>query len=123
MKSEPPTPTRAPDNQFRNMNHINQILLEMALYQMFGVGVGGSYSIGETRAARTSIIVTHFMVNIWNGLECKRCISCVHPIPITRFRSFRTQPLESLSAAIKLPIKIQTVRTQSLEQILRGKIL
>ena len=29
----------------------------------------------------------------------------LHPIPITRFRSFRTQPLESLSAAVKLPIK------------------
>ena len=29
----------------------------------------------------------------------------VHPIPITRFRSFRTQPLENLSAAVKLPIK------------------
>ena len=29
----------------------------------------------------------------------------VHPIPITRFRSFRTQPLDNLSAAVKLPIK------------------
>ena len=29
----------------------------------------------------------------------------LHPIPITRFRCFRTQPLESLSATVKLPIK------------------
>ena len=36
----------------------------------------------------------------------------IHPIPITRLRSFWTQPLESLSAAVKLPIKIQTFRTQ-----------
>ena len=32
----------------------------------------------------------------------------LHPIPVTRFRSFRTQPLANLSAAVKLPIKIQT---------------
>ena len=32
-------------------------------------------------------------------------LSCLHPIPITTFRSFRTQPLENLSAAVKLPIK------------------
>ena len=30
--------------------------------------------------------------------------SPLHPIPITRFRSFRTQPLENVSAAVKLPI-------------------
>ena len=29
----------------------------------------------------------------------------IHPISITRFRSFQTQPLESLIAAVKLPIK------------------
>ena len=29
----------------------------------------------------------------------------IHPIPITRFRSFRTRPLESLTAAVKLPVK------------------
>ena len=29
----------------------------------------------------------------------------LHPIPITRFRYVRTQPLESFSAAVKLPIK------------------
>ena len=29
----------------------------------------------------------------------------LYPIPITRFRSFRIQPLENLSATVKLPIK------------------
>ena len=30
----------------------------------------------------------------------------IHPIPITRFRSFRTQPLDNhLNAAVKVPIK------------------
>ena len=32
-------------------------------------------------------------------------ICLVHPIPITRFWYFRTQPLENLSTAVKLPIK------------------
>ena len=39
----------------------------------------------------------------------------VHPILITRFRSFRTQPLENLSAAVKLPIKKGFWATQPLE--------
>ena len=32
-------------------------------------------------------------------------IKTLHPIPITIFRYFRTQPVDSLSAAVKLPIK------------------
>ena len=46
----------------------------------------------------------------------------LHPIPITRFRSFRTQPLESLSAAVKLPITKGFWATQPLDKILWGKI-
>ena len=46
---------------------------------------------------------------MWLLLLC--CVFCsvalylLHPIPITRFRSFRTQPLGNLSAAVKLPIR------------------
>ena len=42
----------------------------------------------------------------------------LHPIPITRLRYFRTQPLEHLSATVKLPIKKGFWATQPLEQIL-----
>ena len=40
--------SRAPGNQFRQ-NNIDRILLEASVYQMFGVGVGGSCSIGDGR--------------------------------------------------------------------------
>ena len=46
MKSEPPTPTRAPDDQFKKMSD-SLDKLETRIYWMFGVGVRGSYSIGE----------------------------------------------------------------------------
>ena len=50
-------------------------------------------------------------------------MSNLHQIPITRFRSFRTQPLENLSAAVKLPIKKGFWATQPLEQILDSEFL
>ena len=48
------------------------------------------------------------------------CDAVVHPIPITRFRFFRTQPLENLSAAVKLPIKKGFRATQPLEKSCEG---
>ena len=45
----------------------------------------------------------------------------LHPIPITRFRSFRTQPLENLRAAVKLPIKKSVWATQHLDKSCEGK--
>ena len=37
---------------------------------------------------------------------------CIHPVRILRFASSRTQPLESLSVAVKLPIKKRFWATQ-----------
>ena len=48
MKSETPTPTRAPDNQLRKMRYLlNSTRSADLVYSISGVGVGGSYSIGE----------------------------------------------------------------------------
>ena len=47
----------------------------------------------------------------------------VHPVRNPRFGSFRTQPLENLSAAVKLPIKKGFWATQPLEQILDSEFL
>ena len=46
MRSEPPTPTRAPDNQFRQMQHYLHYIRNTNLLN-FWVWVGGSYSIDE----------------------------------------------------------------------------
>ena len=50
-------------------------------------------------------------------------ITGLHPVRNPRFGSFRTQPLENLSAAVKLPIKTSFWATQPLEQILVREIL
>ena len=50
-------------------------------------------------------LLIHHRVNILIHHHVPSARIAVHPIPITRFRSFRTQPLEHLSAAVKLPIK------------------
>ena len=49
IKSEPPTPTTAPDDQFWKckINKLSSVRITTT-YQMFWVGVGGSYSVGET---------------------------------------------------------------------------
>ena len=47
----------------------------------------------------------------------------LHPVRNPRFVSFRTQPLENLSAAVKLPIKKGFWATQPLEQILVAEFL
>ena len=63
---------------------------------------------------------------VWNSpLRFSEIIvgEIVHPIPIIRFRLFRTQPLENLSAAVKLPQKKSFWATQPLAKILWGKIL
>ena len=57
------------------------------------------------------------------GLRPKRGQSPSYPIPITRFRSFRTQPLESLSAAVKLPIKKRFLGSPTLGTNLGQRIL
>ena len=46
-----------------------------------------------------------------------------HPVRNPRFASFRTQPLENLSAAVKLPVKKGLWATQPLEQILVAEFL
>ena len=48
---------------------------------------------------REAVLVAGF------GFGFQRHLDNLHPIPITTFRSFQTQPLENLSAAVKLPIK------------------
>ena len=54
MLSEAPTPTRAPDDQFRNMqDRLNYVRHTHAhIHSISWVGVGGSYSIDETRRHR-----------------------------------------------------------------------
>ena len=47
----------------------------------------------------------------------------LHPIPITRFRYFRTQPLESLSAAVKLPINKRFLGNQTLGSLVRESLV
>ena len=52
MKSEPPTPTRATDNQLIKMQDERKFIRETSLLYISGVGVGGSYSIGDLTSGR-----------------------------------------------------------------------
>ena len=52
-----------------------------------------------------------------------RNLCILHPVRDPRFASFRTQPLENLSAAVKLPSKNDFWATQPLEQILDSEFL
>ena len=54
MKSEPPTPTRAPDNQFRQMQHQLNLYHDQQFTQLLGLGSGGSDSIGDFSPAQRS---------------------------------------------------------------------
>ena len=47
MKWEPPTQTRAPDNQFRQMQDYLTYTRNTSLLNACGWGPGGPYSIGE----------------------------------------------------------------------------
>ena len=48
MKSDPPTPTRAPDNQFRQIQYRLLFNKKHQFTQFLGLGSGGSYSVGES---------------------------------------------------------------------------
>ena len=75
------------------------------------------------------MMIIMIMITISRGLQvgregrrARRRLSSgphsIHPIPITRFRYFQTQPLENLSAAVKLPFKQSFWATQPLEKVL-----
>ena len=68
--------------------------------------------------------------NTWYNDTALRDDMTLHPTPITRFRSFRTQPFDNLSAAVTLPIKQPLEKlvlgfwaTQPSEKVLWGQIL
>ena len=51
------------------------------------------------------------------------CTASLHPVRNPRFASFRTQPLENLSAAVKLPIKKRFLGNPTLGTNLGSRIL
>ena len=54
---------------------------------------------------------------------CRLTSTPLHPVRNPRFVSFRTQRLESLSAAVKLPMNNEFWATRPLEQILDSEFL
>ena len=77
-----------------------------------------------------SITTINIILVSFSSLQSSRTFSnsrpasiTLHPVRNPRFASFRTQPLENLSAAVKLPIKKGFWATQPLEQILDSEFL
>ena len=56
MKSEPATPTGAPDIQLRQtQDELTELLLETPVCYISGVGVGGSYAVGDGLQGRVAL--------------------------------------------------------------------
>ena len=64
---------------------------------------------------------------LWSGyhspLSKKTCVRQVHPVRNPRFASFRTQPLENLSAAVELPVTKRFLGNPTLGTNLGSRIL
>ena len=71
----------------------------------------------------TIVTISLGRLRFGSGSSCEPAPFHVHPVRNPRFGSFRTQPLENLSAAVKLPIKNGFWATQPLDKTLVAEIL
>ena len=88
MKSEPPTPNRAPDSLFRKVQDELNHIRDTSFLNLLGFGVGCAYSIGEVTGVRSKELTGASRPGFYRSLNtvggelkgvfCKGAPQCCH---------------------------------------------